>query len=187
MSNYLKIFTFPILFLLLSGCNNSDSSNSSEATGAKSIATKDVKGELDLMGASGNDLSYSYNGTSFEAYKIKIGKTAEFIIYPTDKSFEETKTAIEKKTKSSFDKGEIIKVDKDCIFYKESKVPFGKSDEKEGEKIAKEGYAFVRVIKKNDTQNYILKSNGDTPLDPIWDQEAAEKLLAIAKTFKAKD
>lgn len=163
--------------LALTACGG-ETENEKKAAGK--IDTKDVKGTIDLMGAEGDKLNYSYNGKDCKAYKVTIGENAEMIIFPNDVNFEDEKAKIEKKTESSFDDVEIISSTEDCVFFKETKKPFG------GDGEAKTGYGFIRVVKKDDKMNYVLESNGENPLDPIWSKEDAEKLLEIAKTFVPK-
>ena len=174
MKNLFKIGLLSITVLALTACGSGEAEE-----GAGSIDTGDVKGEIDLMGASGQDLNYNYNGKDCKAYKVELNDGAEMIIFPNDRNFEEQKGEIERKTKSSFYDIEIINSEEDCIFWKETKTPWGK--EKKAEKT---GYGFIRFVKKDDAMNYILESNGETPLDPIWSREDAEKLLKIAKSFK---
>lgn len=175
MKNIFKTALFSLSILTLAACGED------EAASDGGIDTGDVKGDIDLMGADGGPMNYSLNGESSKAYRVQIGDEAEFTIFPFDKSFEEEKEKIERKTESSFDDVEIISSTDDCIFWKETKVPFG-VDEKE----EKTGYGFIRIIKKDDKINYVLESNGKTPLDPIWKKADAEKLLKIAQSFIPK-
>lgn len=175
MKNLFKIGFFSAAVLALSACGDATGES-----GAGGIDTGDVKGEIDIMGANGDDLNYNYNGQACTAYKVEIGKTAELIIFPDDKSFEEQNEIFEFSAKSSFNDKEIISSTEDCFFYKETKKPFGGDDK------PKTGYGFIRVVKKNDKTNYLLESSGENPLDPIWDKAEAEKLMKIAKTFIPK-
>ncbi len=174
-----KLFRTGFIGLFILGMTACGGGENSEEAASGGIDTKDVKGDIDLMGADGGSLNYSFNGNDCKAYKVELGDKAEMIIFPNNVSFEEEKEKIERKTESSFDDVEIISVDEDCIFFKETKEPFGGGE-------AQTGYGFVRVVKKNDELNYILESNGETPLDPIYSKEDAEKLMKIAKSFKPK-
>lgn len=176
MKKFIQTGLLSLAVLALTACGSDDA----EAGASGGIDTEDVKGDIDLMGANGGSLNYSYNGNDSEAYKVNIGDGAEMIIFPNDVTFEDEKAKIEKKTESSFDNVEIISSTEDCVFFKETKEPFG------GDSEAKTGYGFIRIVKKDDKTNYVLESNGETPLDPIWSKEDAEKLLKIAKSFKPK-
>lgn len=174
----MKTGLFALSLLALAACGGDDA----EAEGAGGIDTKDVKGDIDLMGAKGNSLSYHHNGKdAVEAYKIELGDKAELMIFPDDQSFEEIKGELERKTESSFYEIEITASEKDFISWEEKKTPFGAEKKEE-----KTGYGFIRIVKKDDKMNYVLESSGETPLDPIWSKEDAEKLMKIAKSFVPK-
>jgi len=179
MKKLMKTGLFALSLLALASCGGNDAESEDAAGG---IDTKDVKGDIDLMGAKGGELNYSYNGQACKAYKVEIGETAELIIYPSTKSIDEETGDIERRVKSSFYDVEIINDKDDFIFFKETKTPWN-SEDKEAEKP---GYGFIGVVKKDDKTNYILKSSGENPLDPIWSKADAEKLLKIAKSFRAK-
>jgi len=178
MNNLLKIGVFGICLVLIS-CGSKDGESEG---GVYTIDTKDVKGEIDKTGGSGGSISYNHNGKECKAYKIEIGDEAELMVYTDDVAFEDIVEKIEKKVSSTFDDVEIISQDTDCIFFKETKIPFG-----EGEKEPVDGYGIIRVVEKEGEMNYVLESNGKTPLDPIYDKENADKLLKMAKSFVPKD
>ena len=173
MKNFMKIGMLSAAFLTLAACGDAE-----EVAVPGDIDTGDVKGKIDLMGTSGSESNLNYNGTDFKVYRVEIGETAGFDIVPDKRTFEDTKIAMEKKAEGFFDDLEIISVTEDCIFYKENTKPFN-TDEEE-----KTGYGFIRVVKKNATQNYVLESEGENPLDPIWSKANAEKLMKVAKSFK---
>ena len=175
MKNLFKIGLFSAAILALGSCGDSEA-----AGGAGGIDTGDVKGDIDLMGADGDELNYNYNGQSCKAYQVEIGETAELLIFPDDRSFADHMEKFEHDEKSSFNDMELISSTDDCLFFKKTEKPFN-SDEK-----AKTGYGFIRVVKKDDKTNYLLKSSGENPIDPIWDKAEAEKLLKIAKSFVPK-
>ena len=174
MNNLLKIGVFGICLTLIS-CGSGDASGEG---GIYKIDTKDIKGEIDKTGGNGGRLSFSHNGKECEAYKIEIGDEAELMIYTDNVTFEEVVAKIEKKVSSTFDDVEIISQDEDCLFFKETKVPFG-----EGESEPVDGFGIIRVVEKDGDMNYVLESNGKTPLDPVYSKENADKLLKMAKSF----
>jgi len=174
MNNFFKLGALGI-FLTLTSCGSEDVNGEG---GVYTIDTEDIKGEIDKTGGNGGRLSYSHNGKECEAYKIEIGDEAELMVYTDDITFEDAVSKIEQKVNSTFDDVEIISQDADCIFFKEIKIPFG-----EGEKEPVEGYGIIRVVEKDGDMNYVLESNGKTPLDPIYNKENADKLLKMAKSF----
>ena len=171
----MKIGLLSAAILTLAACGDAEE----VAEGA--IDTGDVKGDIDLMDCEGGELNYNYNGQACKAYKVEIGETAELIIFPDDKSFEEQKEIFDHEAKSSFSDMELISSTDDCIFFKKTRKPFGEDESDE-----KTGYGFIRVVKKNDKTNYLLKSSGENPLEPIWSKADAEKLMKVAKSFKPK-
>lgn len=125
MNKGLKSGLFALALVALAACGSDDSTDSAEE-GARGIDTGDVKGEIDLMGAEGGELSYGVSGNRYKAYKVEINENAEMIIFPTDKSFEEEKGAIERRVASSSYDVEIISAKDGCIFFKETKENFSR-------------------------------------------------------------
>jgi hypothetical protein len=170
MKNVFKTALFSLALLSLASCGDE------ETVAEGGIDTGDVKGDIDLMGAKGGEMGYHFNGQSCKAYKVELNDGAELMIFPDERDFEQATGDIERKMSSSFHDVKILNSGDDFIFFEETRTPIGKDREKTG-------YGFIRVVKKDGKTNYILESNGDTPLDPIWKKGDAEKLLKIAQSF----
>jgi hypothetical protein len=180
MKRQMKTVLFSLAILSFAACGGAEEKEGEG--GPTKIDNGDVKGTIELNGADFTDqLNLSNGEGKWKAVKVEITDIAEFTLAPSSISFEEAKAEIEKKAESNmFGKTELISAEGDVIYYKETKKPFKSETDEE-----KEGYGFIRIVKKPGADFYRIESNGDTPLDPIWSKEDCDKLLKIANSFKA--
>lgn len=166
--NILSILAL-VLVLALYSCGGGD-----EKGGEQKIDTKDVKGTIDPGDGKLGDLNYNLNGKDMEVPKVEF-EGAEFLVVPTEKSFEEEWQATESGL-TSFGSYEMIEKKENACFYKVIKDFAGEKEE---------GYSFLVWVKGGD-KNYFMKGEGENPLKPITDKAVAEKAFKSAQTFKAE-
>jgi hypothetical protein len=155
--------------LTLSSCGGGD-----EKGGEQKVDTEDVKGTIDPGEGNLGDLNYNLNGKDMKVAKVEF-EGAEFLIVPTEKSFEEEWQSVESSL-TSFGSYEMIEKSESACFYKVIKDFAGEKEE---------GYSFL-VWAKGGDKNYYMKGEGENPLKPIADKEVAEKAFKAAQTFKAE-
>lgn len=159
-----------IMSILLFSCGG----GSEEKTETQQkVETKDVKGTIEADGAEIGMMNYSTDDGSFEAAEVNFEKCS-FTILPTTKTFQEEWEFSEGFMTGMFGSYEMIEKTESSAFYKVIK----KSNDEE---IT--GYNFIVMI-KGDSQNFILKGEGENMHTPIIDKADAEKAFKAAQSFK---
>jgi hypothetical protein len=166
--------------LLLQSCGGG--SESEESAETLKLDKNDVKGTIDLPGNTKTiPGSLTTNDGSFKYLVIEMEDENELNIFPGGKNYPVEVSKLEQVgTDGKYEKVEIIEKTENYIFYKHSVHPFGKDTPMEE---LEDGYGFLLKI-SGDGKEYVITCNGPKIGEPVWQKDAAEKLLKIAQTFK---
>lgn len=169
-----------LLLLLIASFVVSCGGDKDSAGNELKIETKNVSGTIEAPeGASTTQGTYNKNNVTTYYVSVKIGKNSLMIGEPYD-SFENIKAEISSgKLKHRTLEVEILEESSNHFMYKMVATSFDSGNESE----PKDGYGFVMTV-NDGSKTYLLYSEGESMFDPIWDRAEAEKLLAVAKTFK---
>jgi len=169
MKNLLTVIIISLVTLSFTSCSDTGTESNG---GTITIDTKDVKGTIEAGNYSkSNKLNYN----NYEGWVIGYGNS-EISIAPSKKTAAEMIENAEKIANriNSFGSEEIISKDDHSVLIKKVKLDFQTKEVKE------EGYVFNVVI-----DGIMLVGSGENPLKPISDKSEAERLIKIAKSFKA--
>lgn len=180
----MKRTTISFLFgitLFISACGGeSEEKEESSPKGNLTIETEDIKGTLSAP--EGASISPGTFTTTIDGETITIDQDIvhigqnEIVVYKDPESWEKVREDFNILTSMGV---EILQESDGFIFFSQKKVPHMSDSDEE-----KTGYGFI-LQKDVDGTPIRLQSHGDNPLDPIWDKDNAEKLLKVARSFKA--